>query len=141
MQEPQVTVQQQPDVIPTQRESVSEIIETFPPPEAFSSNDTEQQSGHNAYDEPKKAEEQIYFNINYEEQQYANLPKQPVAVTEEQSAGTTAIVGTEDCDLSEYIEDTKVRAIALYDYQATAEDEISFDPNDVITHIEQVGHA
>ena len=29
-------------------------------------------------------------------------------------------------------------AVALYDYQAADEDEISFDPNDVITHIEQV---
>lgn len=29
-------------------------------------------------------------------------------------------------------------AIALYDYQAAAEDEISFDPNDIITNIEMV---
>lgn len=26
----------------------------------------------------------------------------------------------------------------MYDYQAAADDEISFDPDDVITHIEQV---
>merc|ERR1712083_962256 len=31
-----------------------------------------------------------------------------------------------------------VTAIALYDYQAAADDEISFDPNDVITNIEMV---
>lgn len=29
-------------------------------------------------------------------------------------------------------------AVALYDYQAAAEDEISFDPDDVITNIEMV---
>ena len=29
-------------------------------------------------------------------------------------------------------------AVALYDYQAAAEDEISFDPNDTITNIEMV---
>jgi hypothetical protein len=29
-------------------------------------------------------------------------------------------------------------ALALYDYQAGADDEISFDPNDVISHIEMV---
>lgn len=29
-------------------------------------------------------------------------------------------------------------AMALYDYQASADDEISFDPNDIITHIEMV---
>lgn len=139
---PQVTQQQppqqQPDVIPIQRESVQpEIIETLPPPEAFSSNHTEPENGH-AHDEPKKVEEQIYSNVNYEEQQYANLPNEPVAANEGQIGGTTALVGTEDCDLSEYIEDTKVRALALYDYQASAEDEISFDPNDIISHIEQV---
>ena len=31
-----------------------------------------------------------------------------------------------------------ISAIALYDYQANAEDEISFDPNDIITNIEMV---
>ena len=29
-------------------------------------------------------------------------------------------------------------AVALYDYQAADDDEISFNPDDVITHIEQV---
>lgn len=41
-------------------------------------------------------------------------------------------------DLADYIEDTGVRAIALYDYQAAADDEISFDPDDLITHIEMI---
>merc|ERR1711894_217069 len=31
-----------------------------------------------------------------------------------------------------------ISAIALYDYQAMAEDEISFDPNDIITNIEMI---
>merc|ERR1711892_701215 len=31
-----------------------------------------------------------------------------------------------------------ITAIALYDYQAMAEDEISFDPNDIISNIEMV---
>ena len=35
-------------------------------------------------------------------------------------------------------EDLGLCAIALYDYQAAADDEISFDPNDIITNIEQV---
>ena len=29
-------------------------------------------------------------------------------------------------------------AVALYDYQAAADDEISFDPNELITNIEMV---
>lgn len=41
-------------------------------------------------------------------------------------------------NLADYIEDTHIYAIALYDYQAADEDEISFDPDDMITHIEKV---
>ncbi|CAO1387087.1 unnamed protein product [Diamesa tonsa] len=35
-------------------------------------------------------------------------------------------------------DDPGLTAIALYDYQAAAEDEISFDPDDLITHIERI---
>lgn len=35
-------------------------------------------------------------------------------------------------------DDPGVTAVALYDYQAAAEDEISFDPDDVITHIDMI---
>ncbi|KAG5882090.1 hypothetical protein JTB14_017509 [Gonioctena quinquepunctata] len=38
----------------------------------------------------------------------------------------------------EEIVDTGISAIALYDYQAAADDEISFDPDDVITHIDKI---
>lgn len=38
----------------------------------------------------------------------------------------------------EEILNTGVSAVALYDYQAAADDEISFDPDDIITHIEKV---
>ena len=44
-------------------------------------------------------------------------------------------------DLAEYIVDTGIKATALYDYQAAADDEISFDPDDQITHIEQVRYT
>lgn len=37
------------------------------------------------------------------------------------------------------IVDTGLSAVALYDYQAGADDEISFDPEDIITHVETVG--
>lgn len=36
------------------------------------------------------------------------------------------------------IADTGLTAVALYDYQAAADDEISFDPEDIITHVETV---
>ncbi|XP_037650973.1 src substrate cortactin-like isoform X4 [Sebastes umbrosus] len=38
----------------------------------------------------------------------------------------------------EYGEDLGVTAVALYDYQAAGEDEISFDPDDIITNIEMI---
>ena len=41
-------------------------------------------------------------------------------------------------DFDDNFENTGVTAIALYDYQAAADDEISFDPNDIITNIEMV---
>ncbi|XP_058829989.1 drebrin-like protein [Topomyia yanbarensis] len=39
-------------------------------------------------------------------------------------------------DLSD--EDNMIRARALYDYQAADESEISFDPDDIITHVDQI---
>uniref|UniRef100_A0A4W4G078 SH3 domain-containing protein n=1 Tax=Electrophorus electricus TaxID=8005 RepID=A0A4W4G078_ELEEL len=38
----------------------------------------------------------------------------------------------------EYGEDLGVTAVALYDYQAAGDDEISFDPDDIITNIEMI---
>ncbi|XP_031623203.1 hematopoietic lineage cell-specific protein [Contarinia nasturtii] len=134
-------VSQQPDVIPTQRESVqSENFEALAPPEEFGN-----QNGTNVENVPEIvqdvpsqaiANEQIYSNIDFiQQEQQANANQ---AQPDAEQVNATALAGSEDCDLSEYIEDTKVQAIALYDYQASAEDEISFDPNDVITHIEKI---
>ncbi|EDV48305.1 hematopoietic lineage cell-specific protein [Drosophila erecta] len=57
------------------------------------------------------------------------------------SSGATvpeeAIYANSD-NLADYLEDTGIHAIALYDYQAADDDEISFDPDDVITHIEKI---
>uniref|UniRef100_A0A3Q3E3Y2 Cortactin n=1 Tax=Labrus bergylta TaxID=56723 RepID=A0A3Q3E3Y2_9LABR len=38
----------------------------------------------------------------------------------------------------DYGEDLGVTAVALYDYQAAGNDEISFDPDDIITNIEMI---
>lgn len=131
-------ISQQPDVIPTQRESVQyENIETLAPPEAFGNqNGTVAESVPEiVQDVPNHviANEQIYSNIDLLEQQ-ANM----IQAQADGEQTNSALAGSEDCDLSEYIEDTKIQAIALYDYQASAEDEISFDPNEIITHIEKV---
>ena len=77
--------------------------------------------------------------VHHEEVQ-AEEPTPTVAAEEQQpSSGQFQSLPPNE-DLSEYIEDTGVKATALYDYQAAAEDEISFDPDDLITHIEMVSH-
>lgn len=131
-------VNQQPDVIP-QRESIqSEQFEALAPPLAFGNQNGSvvENIPEIVQDVPNQAivNEQIYSNIDYIQQQAEESQAQP----EVEQATSAALAGNEDCDLAEYIEDTKIQALALYDYQASAEDEISFDPNDVITHIEKV---
>uniref|UniRef100_A0A3Q2DF18 Cortactin n=1 Tax=Cyprinodon variegatus TaxID=28743 RepID=A0A3Q2DF18_CYPVA len=44
----------------------------------------------------------------------------------------------EEYQVDEYGEDLGVTAVALYDYQAAGDDEISFDPDDIITNIEMI---
>ncbi|CAI5672083.1 unnamed protein product [Oreochromis niloticus] len=44
----------------------------------------------------------------------------------------------EDTQQYDYGEDLGVTAVALYDYQAAGDDEISFDPDDIITNIEMI---
>lgn len=147
---PPIVQQQQPDVIPLQIESVPppEIVETLPPPAAFenvpddlAAKSCESNGTPTAVPAPV-VEEQIYSNINYEQAADTShsASGQAQAAEEEQVAYVTALVGNEQHDLTEYIEDTGLKAIALYDYEATADDEISFDPNEIITHIEQIGN-
>uniref|UniRef100_A0A8C7PIX2 SH3 domain-containing protein n=1 Tax=Oncorhynchus mykiss TaxID=8022 RepID=A0A8C7PIX2_ONCMY len=45
---------------------------------------------------------------------------------------------TGDAQTYEYGEDLGLTAVALYDYQAAGDDEISFDPDDIITNIEMI---
>ncbi|XP_059927114.1 src substrate protein p85-like isoform X2 [Gadus macrocephalus] len=82
-------------------------------------------------------------------------PAQPAyqnaAVKEELEAPPTTPGGQPEEDLYQNVEaepgdvapgdggeDQGVTAVALYDYQAAGEDEISFDPDDIITNIEMI---
>ncbi|XP_056100576.1 src substrate cortactin-like [Rhinichthys klamathensis goyatoka] len=47
-------------------------------------------------------------------------------------------IQTSGAQPDEYGEDLGVTAVALYDYQAAGDDEISFDPDDIITNIEMI---
>lgn len=97
--------------------------------------------GKNFYEEEKNYEEkQVYKDENsfeerqvvkehvyYEEKVEINGQDKSQAI---QGKGE-AVQGNEDEDLGQ-------TAIALYDYQAADDDEISFDPNDLITNIEMI---
>lgn len=106
----------QPDVIPS-KEPNDEIVTTAP---------IETVEKNNLNNVEQVEQQQIYENIvvssSSAEQQQSH--EEPVYSNQE--------------DVTEYIEDTGIKAIALYDYQAAADDEISFDPDDIITHIEMI---
>lgn len=76
------------------------------------------------YEEP----EEIYENVATSQ---VSVPAEQTSPIEEQEEDGVYYTTDE-------IVDTGISAIALYDYQAAADDEISFDPDDVITHIEKV---
>lgn len=136
---------QQPDVIPI----IKPIIKTTETVFEEKPSPTESEE-HRTIEQPVKKvsvkfqpqeddddSDRIYSNVV----EIKTIPKEKEEILEEQSPTSEesgAIYANEGEDLSQYIEDTGVVAVALYDYQAAAEDEISFDPEDVISHIEMV---
>ena len=69
---------------------------------------------------------------NYLSKRLSNEPLEDIAEEDEDC------LELQDDELQEYITGKGKCAKALFDYQASDETEISFDPNDIITHIEQV---
>ncbi|XP_064143683.1 src substrate cortactin isoform X2 [Loxodonta africana] len=55
-----------------------------------------------------------------------------------ETADTPGPYQGEENTYDEYENDLGITAIALYDYQAAGDDEISFDPDDIITNIEMI---
>ncbi|KAH8384162.1 hypothetical protein KR009_012322 [Drosophila setifemur] len=93
---------------------------------------------HQAEPEPVAVEEPLYQN-------HAEIKAaSPLPPTNGAAGEVTAPTNLEEAiyansdNLADYLEDTGVHALALYDYQAADDDEISFDPDDVITHIEKI---
>ncbi|XP_072550703.1 src substrate cortactin isoform X3 [Salminus brasiliensis] len=64
-----------------------------------------------------------------QEDLYQNVAQEPEQDGQYQAA---------DSQSYDYGEDLGVTAVALYDYQAAGDDEISFDPDDIITNIEMI---
>ncbi|XP_051953522.1 src substrate cortactin-like isoform X1 [Xyrauchen texanus] len=67
--------------------------------------------------------------FTYEEPLQEDLYQNPEPDSQYQNSGDQSY---------EHGEDLGVTAVALYDYQAAGDDEISFDPDDIITNIEMI---
>merc|ERR1712059_183871 len=103
------------------------------------------------YDMPPE-EEETYDNMEEEEELYDNMENtntydnvQDIVAKREEPRGNIDNPVEEDIydNMEPELQDNSkkgagISAIALYDYQAMAEDEISFDPNDLISNIEMV---
>lgn len=136
---------QQPDVIPIIKpiiKTTETVFEEKPSPEEDHRPDEQPVKKVSVKFQPQEDDDdsdRIYSNVVEIKQ---TIPKEKEEILEEQSPSEetsgAVIYANEGEDLSQYIEDTGVVAVALYDYQAAAEDEISFDPEDVISHIEMV---
>ncbi|XP_013908996.1 PREDICTED: src substrate protein p85-like [Thamnophis sirtalis] len=76
-----------------------------------------------------------------EESDYQEAVSQREPAYESGTVYEEAAVGNQyqaDETAYEYENDLGITAIALYDYQAAGDDEISFDPDDIITNIEMI---
>ncbi|XP_073822542.1 cortactin [Musca autumnalis] len=120
-----------PDLIPS-----IEIDTVATPPQIHSPEPVEEPVAAPA---PAVVEEPLYQN-QAEVQSSINEAVAAAAAAQQPNEveGTTEVIAATSDNLADYIEDTNIHAIALYDYQANDDDEISFDPDDVITHIEMI---
>ncbi|KAF5300610.1 hypothetical protein FQR65_LT09142 [Abscondita terminalis] len=85
----------------------------------------------------QKGQAETIQPLSNEEQIYQNFDEAHTAVEPEASKVVEPIPCSSE-EIQEEIVDTGLTAIAIYDYQAGAEDEISFDPDDLITHVEKI---
>ncbi|KAM7363328.1 cortactin isoform 2-T2 [Cochliomyia hominivorax] len=137
-----------PDLIPSiEIQTVATPPEVQSPEVSLSEEVTQAVVASNSVQET----EPLYQNQSEIQQQHStSVPKSPEPTLQEQQqvqieAQETETIGNADGvvtgnseNLADYIEDTHIHAIALYDYQANDDDEISFDPDDIITHIEMI---
>lgn len=88
---------------------------------------------------PAEAVEPVANNESVDVKQMLEMDQQAISeqeLIEQLKSDTIEEVAEEQFILSP--DDPGTVAFALYDYQAAADDEISFDPGDVITHIELI---
>ncbi|XP_060780055.1 src substrate cortactin-like isoform X1 [Neoarius graeffei] len=131
-------------------EELAKVKDPSPQPSPTSTTETYQ---YQIPDSPKKVEdtEEHVYEVEpstqpdelYQSPDQENLYQSPDQPDQYQAEGNIQkLFGTqqprEDTQSYDYGEDLGVTAVALYDYQATGDDEISFDPDDIITNIEMI---
>ncbi|XP_043647902.1 drebrin-like protein [Drosophila teissieri] len=109
--------------------SKSNSLQSQSPDETTSSNETD-----TAVDQYQEEEVRTKVSVTVQQSQSA---KSSGMSTLERNA-LTDLVNEDDFICQETLGDLGQRARALYDYQAADETEITFDPGDVITHIDQI---
>ncbi|XP_050083145.1 hematopoietic lineage cell-specific protein isoform X2 [Anopheles aquasalis] len=119
----------QPDVIPTSEPAVP-VTKAAAPQEVAPEPEPEPQPAPVA--EPSPVARTSYTATVVETTETEATVPQPTAATSSQPEAE---------EVEEFVlspDNPGIQAIALYDYQAAADDEISFDPDDKITHIEMI---
>ncbi|XP_030570933.1 drebrin-like protein [Drosophila novamexicana] len=81
-------------------------------------------------------EEEVRTKVSVTVQQSQSVKTSGLSTLERNAL--TDLVNEDDFICQESLGDLGLRARALYDYQAADESEITFDPGDVITHIDQI---
>ncbi|KAL7734956.1 hypothetical protein ACLKA6_011221 [Drosophila palustris] len=108
--------------------SKTNSLQSQSPDETTSSNETDTA----VY----KKEEEVRTKVSVTVQQSQSVKTSGLSTLERNAL--TDLVNEDDFICQESLGDLGLRARALYDYQAADESEITFDPGDVITHIDQI---
>ncbi|XP_062135690.1 drebrin-like protein [Drosophila sulfurigaster albostrigata] len=111
--------------------SKSNSLQSQSPDETTSSNETD-----TAVYKKDEEEEEVRTKVSVTVQQSQSTKTSGLSTLERNTL--TDLVNEDDFICQESLGDLGLRARALYDYQAADESEITFDPGDVITHIDQI---
>ncbi|XP_064544835.1 drebrin-like protein isoform X2 [Drosophila montana] len=107
--------------------SKTNSVQSQSPDETTSTNET---------DTAVYKEEEVRTKVSVTVQQSQSVKTSGLSTLERNAL--TDLVNEDDFICQESLGDLGLRARALYDYQAADESEITFDPGDVITHIDQI---
>ncbi|XP_053671803.1 src substrate cortactin isoform X2 [Anopheles nili] len=118
-----------PDVIPTTESTESTETIQYQETSELSSKEPQHQPVH----EPSPIARTSYNAVSITENETSSKE-----ADHEQEATVETVVQEEVEEFVLSPDNPGIQAIALYDYQAAADDEISFDPDDKITHIEMI---